>query len=119
MSKPTVLMIGAYPEWDMPSLEQAYDLRKLWLAADKEAFLAEAAPDVRAIATRGELGASGALIDRCPKLEIVSCYGVGVDAIDLETGARAGRAGHQYARRLDRRCGGFRLRADPRVTCAK
>ena len=69
MSKPTVLMIGAYPEWDMPSLEQAYDLRKLWLAADKEAFLAEAAPDVRAIATRGELGASGALIDRCPKLE--------------------------------------------------
>ncbi len=84
MSKPTVLMIGAYPEWDMPSLEQAYDLRKLWLAADKEAFLAEAALEARAIATRGELGASGALIDRCPKLEIVSCYGVGVDAIDLE-----------------------------------
>ena len=25
-----------------------------------------------------------ALIDRCPKLEIISCYGVGVDAIDLE-----------------------------------
>ena len=84
MSKPTVLMIGAYPEWDMPSLERDYDLRKLWLAANKEAFLAEAAPEARAIATRGELGASGTLIDRCPKLEIVSCYGVGVDAIDLE-----------------------------------
>jgi lactate dehydrogenase-like 2-hydroxyacid dehydrogenase len=84
MSKPTVLMIGAYPEWDMPSLERAYDLRKFWLAADKEAFLAEAGPDARAIATRGELGASGALIDLCPKLEIISCYGVGVDAIDLE-----------------------------------
>lgn len=83
MSKPTVLMIGAYPEWDMAPLERDYDLRKLWLAADKEAFLAEAAPDARAIATRGELGASAALIDRCPKLEIVSCYGVGVDAIDL------------------------------------
>ena len=84
MSKPTVLMIGAYPEWDMPSLERAYDLRKLWLAADKEALLAEAGPDARAIATRGELGASGTLIDRCPKLEIISCYGVGVDAIDLD-----------------------------------
>src|SRR5271165_323984 len=84
MSKPTVLMIGAYPEWDMAPLEQAYDVRKLWLAANKEAFLADAALEARAIATRGELGASGALIDRCPKLEIVSCYGVGVDAIDLE-----------------------------------
>lgn len=84
MSKPTVLMIGAYPVWDMEPLEQEYDLRKLWLAADREAFLAEAAPEARAIATRGELGASAALIDRCPQLEIVSCYGVGVDAIDLE-----------------------------------
>ncbi len=83
MSKPTVLMIGAYPEWDMGPLEGDYDLRKLWLAPDREAFLAEWAPQARAIATRGELGASGALIDRCPKLEIVACYGVGVDAIDL------------------------------------
>ena len=83
MSRPTVLMIGAYPEWDMAPLERDYDLRKLWLAADKEAFLVEAAPEARAIATRGELGASAALIARCAKLEIVSCYGVGVDAIDL------------------------------------
>ncbi len=83
MSKPTVLMIGAYPDWDMELLERDYDLRKLWLAADKEAILAAAAPQVRAIATRGELGASAALIDQCPKLEIISCYGVGVDAIDL------------------------------------
>ncbi len=84
MSKPTVLMIGAYPQWDMEPLERDFDLRKLWLAPDKEAFLDEAAPEARAIATRGELGASAALIDRCPRLEIVSCYGVGVDAIDLD-----------------------------------
>jgi D-3-phosphoglycerate dehydrogenase len=90
MSKPTVLMIGAYPEWDMEPLERDYDLRKLWLAPDREAFLAEWSPQARAIATRGELGASGSLIDRCPKLEIVSCYGVGVDAIDLERARQRG-----------------------------
>jgi D-3-phosphoglycerate dehydrogenase len=90
MSKPTVLMIGAYPEWDMEPLERDYDLRKLWLAPDREAFLADWAPQARAIATRGELGASGALIDRCPKLEIVSCYGVGVDAIDLKRARERG-----------------------------
>ncbi len=87
MSKPTVLMIGAYPQWDMEPLERDYDVRKLWLAEDKEAFLARAT-QARAIATRGELGAAAALIDRCPKLEIIACYGVGVDAIDL-TAARA------------------------------
>jgi len=90
MAKPVVLMIGAYPDWDMAPLEEAYDLRKLWLASDREAFLAGAAPEARAIATRGELGASAALIDRCPKLEIVSCYGVGVDAIDLERAKQRG-----------------------------
>ncbi len=84
MSKPVVLMLGAYPEWDVAPMEQAYDLRKLWLVADKDAFLAEAAPLARAIATRGDLGASAALIDRCPRLEIVACYGVGVDAIDRD-----------------------------------
>lgn len=83
MSKPTVLMIGAYPQWDTEPMERDYDLRKLWLAADKDAFLGEAAPRARAVATRGELGASAALIDLCPKLEIIACYGVGVDAIDL------------------------------------
>ncbi len=90
MPKPTVLMIGAYPEWDMEPLERDYDLRKLWLAPDREAFIAASAPQARAIATRGELGASGALIDRCPKLEIVSCYGVGVDAIDLSRARERG-----------------------------
>jgi lactate dehydrogenase-like 2-hydroxyacid dehydrogenase len=83
-AKPVVLMIGAYPEWDMTSMEQAYDLRKLWLAPDREAFLAASAPMARAIATRGELGASAGLIDRCPSLEIIACYGVGVDAIDVQ-----------------------------------
>ncbi len=83
MAKPVVLMIGAYPEWDMAPMEEAYDLRKLWLASDKEAFLAATTPDVRAIATRGELGASAVLIDRCARLEIIACYGVGFDAIDI------------------------------------
>jgi D-3-phosphoglycerate dehydrogenase len=83
MAKPVVLMVGAYPEWDMAPMEEVYDLGKLWLAADKDAFLAEAGARVRAIATTGVLGASRALIDRCPNLEIIAGYGVGYDAIDM------------------------------------
>ena len=56
--------------------------------ADRQAFLKTHGPSIRAIATRGELGASRELIAACPKLEIISVYGVGYDAVDLEA-ARA------------------------------
>lgn len=78
-----ILMVGPYPEWDMADLESRYAVHKLWEAADREAFLGAHAGSVRAIATRGELGASAELMDHFPHLEIISCYGVGVDAIDL------------------------------------
>lgn len=82
-TSPHVLMAGAYPEWDMVPLQAAYTLHRLWEAPDQAAFIAEHAPHIRAIATRGELGASAELIAALPKLELVSCYGVGTDAIDL------------------------------------
>lgn len=80
---PHVLMCGPYPEWDMEPLQTNYVLHKLWEANDKAALLQACAPQVRAIATRGELGASAELIAQLPALEIISCYGVGTDAIDL------------------------------------
>lgn len=80
---PHVLMCGPYPAWDMEPLETAYALHKLWEAEDREALLGACAPEVRAIATRGELGANAELIGRLPALELISCYGVGTDAIDL------------------------------------
>lgn len=78
-----ILMIGPYPQWDMTDIEGRYTLHKLWEAPDRNAFIAQHAPSIRAIATRGELGASAELMASLPKLEIVSCYGVGTDAIDL------------------------------------
>ena len=83
MAGPDVLLIGPYPAWDMVELEPRYTVHKLYEAADRAQTLAEVGPHIRAIATRGELGASAELMARLPKLEIVSCYGVGTDAIDL------------------------------------
>lgn len=88
--RPHVLMCGAYPEWDMQALERDYRLHKLWLADDRDALVAQCAPAVRAIATRGELGASAELMSRLPALEIVACYGVGTDAIDLAAARQRG-----------------------------
>jgi len=77
-------MMGAYPSWDMEDLDATYEIHRMWEVPDRAAFLAEQAGRIRAIATRGELGAKADLIAALPNLEIISCYGVGTDAIDLE-----------------------------------
>jgi lactate dehydrogenase-like 2-hydroxyacid dehydrogenase len=76
-------MTGPYPDWDMDPLQEAYALHKLWQTNEPQALLAEHGERIRAIATRGELGASAELIAACPKLELIACYGVGTDAIAL------------------------------------
>jgi lactate dehydrogenase-like 2-hydroxyacid dehydrogenase len=82
MNKPTVLMLGAYLDEDLHDLTQNYDVIKLWEQTDKDGVISLRGGDVRAIATRGDLGATKALIERLPNLEIVACNGVGTDAID-------------------------------------
>jgi D-3-phosphoglycerate dehydrogenase len=76
-------MIGPYPAWDMEDFDASYVVHKLWEAADRDRLIEAHCSTIRAIATRGELGASADLMKRLPALEIVSCYGVGTDAIDL------------------------------------
>ncbi|MCZ7911444.1 2-hydroxyacid dehydrogenase [Agrobacterium leguminum] len=88
MSKPQILLVGPYPEWDMVELEAHYTVHKLYEASDRDAFVRGHAQNIRAIATRGELGASAELIQTLPKLEIISVYGVGFDAVNLDA-ARA------------------------------
>ncbi|WFS04533.1 2-hydroxyacid dehydrogenase [Rhizobium tumorigenes] len=83
MPKADILMTGVYPDWDMTALEENYVVHRLWEAADRQALLKAVGKDIRAIATKGELGASAELMAALPNLEIVSCYGVGTDAIDL------------------------------------
>lgn len=84
MTKPEILQIGPYPEWDQVPLEESFVVHKYFEAPDKAALLAEVGPNVRGIATRGELGADAELIAALPKLEIISIYGVGFDAVDLD-----------------------------------
>jgi lactate dehydrogenase-like 2-hydroxyacid dehydrogenase len=83
VDKPGVLQVGSYPDWDQVPLDEAYRIHRYFEAADKPAFLAKVGPGIRAIATRGDLGADRAMIDACPNLEIVVVYGVGYDAVDI------------------------------------
>lgn len=65
-------------------LDREFSCHKLHEARDRAGFLRDLAPKVRALATFGPAGADAALMDALPKLEIISNFGVGVDAIDLD-----------------------------------
>ena len=83
MSRPAVLVIGPYPPGDIELLEAVYSVHRYWEAADQPGLLAKHGQDIRAVATRGDLGVSGGLIAALPGLEMIGCYGVGTDGIDL------------------------------------
>lgn len=83
MTKPDILQVGYYPDWDQEPLDAAFNMHKYFEADDKAAFLAKVGPSIKGIATRGELGTTQAMLDACPNIEVVSVYGVGYDAVDV------------------------------------
>lgn len=83
MTKPGLLIVGELPAWDIEALSERFDLHLYYAAEDKAAMLARGRDSIRAIATKGEVGADAALMDALPKVEIIACYGVGYDLIDV------------------------------------
>lgn len=84
MSKPHLLQVGVLPDRETAPLEQAFIVHRLFDAQDKTAFLTQIGPLIQAVATRGDLGASSDLIAACPNLQIISVFGVGYDAVDID-----------------------------------
>lgn len=84
MTRPHILQMGPYPEWDQVPLDEQFSVHRYFEAEDKAALLKKIGPDIRGIATRGELGASAETIAACPNLEVISVYGVGYDAVNLD-----------------------------------
>jgi len=85
--KPDILVAGPFYAPQLERLDREFTTHKLWEAADRTAFLKQCAPKVRGIATTGFHGATAELMDALPNTEIISCFGVGVDAIDLKAAA--------------------------------
>ncbi|MDX7953027.1 2-hydroxyacid dehydrogenase [Lichenihabitans sp. Uapishka_5] len=81
---PQILQVGSYAAWDEEPLNAAFAVHRYFEADDKAAFLAAVGPQIRGIATRGDLGAPRAMIEACPALEVIAVYGVGTDAVDLD-----------------------------------
>jgi lactate dehydrogenase-like 2-hydroxyacid dehydrogenase len=80
-----VVLIGASKPVIVNGLSPHTNLHKLFEAKDREALLAEIAPNVRGLAVAYMANKiDGAFMSRFPKLEIVSSFGVGYDHVDAK-----------------------------------
>ena len=82
MNLPVLIMDVLY-EPTLAELESTYDCHRYWSASDQPALLKRLAADCRIVVTSGSRGISAAEMAQLPKLELVACFGVGTDAIDL------------------------------------
>src|ERR687890_2851567 len=71
-------------------IDERFTAHHLWEAGDREAWFREFGPKVRGIGAVMHERIDGAFMDRLPKLEIVSNFGVGYDTVDAREAARRG-----------------------------
>jgi lactate dehydrogenase-like 2-hydroxyacid dehydrogenase len=90
--KQDLLMMGPMYPKTLQVLDDTYTTHKVWLAPDRDAFLASVADKTVAVATSGTKGIDDATMAKLPKLKLIAHFGVGVDSIDTEAAKRRGIA---------------------------
>jgi len=89
---PSVLALGSFPDATMDELGRRFALTHFDQRPPPapEAIPPEVRASVRGLATEANRGASRALIAALPRLEMISCFGVGIDLIDLDAARERG-----------------------------
>lgn len=82
--KPGLLVLQPRTDILLDALAQEYTVHDMARAEHPEHFLSQVAPDIRAILSNGRGGASAELIAALPRLEIICCFGVGFEMVDLD-----------------------------------
>ncbi len=88
--KPEIIITARGHAGTMATLQSEFTAHLLGDAADRAAFLKRHASTVRGVATFGPMAVDGKFMDALPKLEIISNFGVGVDAINLDDAKERG-----------------------------
>jgi hydroxypyruvate reductase len=82
--KPEIIITARGHAGTMATLQSEFTAHLLADAPDRSAFLKQHANAVRGVATFGPMPVDGKFMDALPNLEIISNFGVGVDAINLD-----------------------------------
>ncbi|MGK4442097.1 2-hydroxyacid dehydrogenase [Yersinia enterocolitica] len=84
VSQQAVLIIAPVMDYLTEKLEQSFTVYKLFDVADQGVFLAEQGKNIKGIVTRGDIGVTNEVLALLPEVEIISIFGVGTDAVDLD-----------------------------------
>ncbi|MEO8937074.1 MAG: 2-hydroxyacid dehydrogenase [Burkholderiaceae bacterium] len=71
-------------------LEAHYTVHRLWEASDQGAKLAELADRIDTVVTPGGRGMNAAEMRALPRLKLIACFAVGVDAVDVAAATERG-----------------------------
>jgi hydroxypyruvate reductase len=88
--KPEILVLAPIYAPTLAELEREFTVHKLWTARDPDAYLKDVSVSVRAMVTTGLKGFTAHDVAALPKLEIIGCFGVGDDALDLAAARERG-----------------------------
>ena len=90
--KPDLFVVGPIYPPALKIIDDTYTTHKLWLAPDKDAFIASVADRCIAAATSGTNGMREPMMAKLPKLKLIAHFGVGVDSLDVDAAKARGIA---------------------------
>lgn len=79
----TLLLMGPLLPSIQEKLESTYTVHRYWESSDQTHLLDQLATECVAVVTDGGRGVEAAVLEKLPNIKIVSVFGVGVDAVDL------------------------------------
>jgi len=79
-----ILIMGPLMESVMGELDENYTVHKFYESENPEELLSQIADRIRAVVTDGGTGVKATVLQQLPNTRIVTVFGVGVDAVDLE-----------------------------------
>lgn len=85
-----MLLIGTATPRMMEAFAAEFTVHERDKIEDLAGFLAQSGAKIEAIATNGHAGVPREIMDGTPNLKVISCYGVGYDAIDVEAAKAKG-----------------------------
>ncbi|WP_070884753.1 2-hydroxyacid dehydrogenase [Pseudomonas sp. D1-3] len=85
-----LLMIGPLSPALVERIEQTYRVHRFWEIDDQPGWLRDHGDSIDAIATSGVFGARAELIEALPNLKAIISFGVGYDAIAVDTAKKRG-----------------------------
>lgn len=85
-----ILSLGPFYAPSFQLMERDFIVHKLWQVKDPDGLIAEVGSRIRGIQAMHSNKTDAKLMDALPKLEIIACFGVGVDGVDLGAARQRG-----------------------------